>query len=326
MARPLRIQYPDAIYHVTVRGNERREIFRDARDRDSFLELLRQSASIYQVRIFSYVLMENHFHLLLQTPLANLGEFMRHFNIGYTGYYNRRHHRAGHLYQGRYGSILVERGAYLSVLSRYIHLNPVRTQSMAAKPLPTRKKRLESYLWSSLPGYLNPRKRAGFVDYGIVLEDYGGDNTRGRRAYARAMEGDLAHGLKIKEQVIAQSLLGTDPFIAWVQETFLKGRRDRECPPLHQIQRYRAQEEILRTLEKETGKTRDEIRANRGSLRQMAMDLLYRIGGMKGTQIGQIMGVHYSTVSQGRKRLQEKIKRDPKLRKMMNRLEKDLVE
>ena len=326
MARPLRIQYPDAIYHVTVRGNEQREIFRDARDREAFLDLLRQSASIYQVKILSYVLMENHFHLLLQTPLANLGEFMRHFNIGYTGYYNRRHQRTGHLYQGRYRSILVEEDAYLSVLSRYIHLNPVRVQSMAAKPLPARKKHLKSYRWSSLPGYLNPRKRREFVDYETVLEEYGGDHVRGRRSYARAIGGDLAHGLKIKEKVIAQSLLGTDPFIAWVQETFLRGRRDRECPPLHQIQGYRAQEEILRALEKETGRTREEIRADRGSLRQMAMDLLYRIGGMKGTQIGEIMGVHYSTVSQGRKRLQEKIKKDPQLGKIMNRLEKNLAE
>lgn len=188
MARPLRIQYPDAVYHVTGRGNERKEIFRDVRDRRTFLKLLFQSARIYQVKLFSYVLMENHFHLLLQTPLGNLGEFMRRFNISYTGYYNRRNQRVGHLYQGRYQSILVDKESYLSLLSRYIHLNPVRTQGMEAKTAKEKVRYLRDYIWSSLPGYLHTRKREKFVDYGMVLEEYGGDDDRGRRAYQQAIE------------------------------------------------------------------------------------------------------------------------------------------
>lgn len=86
MARPLRIQYPDAVYHVTCRGNEKQNIFRDDSDRSRFLQLLNQSVNIYTVKLHSYVLMNNHFHLLVETPLANLSEFMRHFNIAYIGY------------------------------------------------------------------------------------------------------------------------------------------------------------------------------------------------------------------------------------------------
>jgi len=128
MARPLRVQYPNAVYHVTCRGNEQKPIFRDDIDRKTLLKKLVQSMDIYTVKLYSYVLMNNHFHLLLETPLGNLGEFMRRFNISYTGYFNYRHKRSGHLFQGRYKSILVDKESYLSILSRYIHLNPVRTE------------------------------------------------------------------------------------------------------------------------------------------------------------------------------------------------------
>ena len=101
MARPLRIQYPGAYYHVTCRGNERKEIFLDAHDREVFLEKLSLSLDIYNVSLLAYVCMFNHFHLLLTTPDGNLSEFMRHFNISYTSAFNRRHDRVGHLYQAK---------------------------------------------------------------------------------------------------------------------------------------------------------------------------------------------------------------------------------
>ena len=121
MARPLRIDYSDAYYHVTCRGNEQRAIFRDNQDRRGFLERLQRSLEIYGVRLHGYVLMRNHFHLVVQTPRANLSEFMRHLNVSYTGFYNRRHRRVGHLFQGRFKAIVVEADSYLLELSRYVH-------------------------------------------------------------------------------------------------------------------------------------------------------------------------------------------------------------
>ena len=109
MARPLRIQYPGAVYHVTCRGNEQKKIYLDDEDRKRFLHILAQSLNIYSGKLHAFVLMDNHFHLLLETQLGNLSEMMRHFNISYTGFFNRRHRRVGHLYQGRYKSILVEK-------------------------------------------------------------------------------------------------------------------------------------------------------------------------------------------------------------------------
>jgi len=130
MARALRIKYKNALYHITSRGNERRNIFENDHDREFFSQTLKESLNTYNVILYSYVLMSNHFHLLLETPLANLSELMRQFNITYTSYYNRKYNRVGHLFQGRYKGILVQKDNYLNILSRYIHLNTVRVVKM----------------------------------------------------------------------------------------------------------------------------------------------------------------------------------------------------
>lgn len=321
MARPLRIQYPGAVYHITCRGNERKEIFKDDTDRQTFLETLIQSAKTYNPKLFSYILMENHFHLLIETPLGNLGEFMRHFNITYTGYYNRRHKRVGHLYQGRYKSILVDKEPYLSILSRYIHLNPVRTKTMEKKTEREKVKYLKGYRWSSLHGYISKREKKGFINYAMVLGEYGGDNDRGRATYKERILSDIMGKIEIKDKIIGQSILGEDKFIEWIKDTFLQKEKDRECPSLRAIQRYKAKEEIMGVIEKETGQDIETIKAEKGSIRQAAMDLLYRMGGLTGVEIGEIMGVDYSTVSQGRKRLREKLKKDRKLQQLIDSIE-----
>ncbi len=324
MARPLRIQYPGAVYHVTCRGNERKEIFKDDRDRKTFLELLARSTKIYNIKLFSYVLMENHFHLLAETPLGNLGEFMRHFNISYTSHYNRRHKRSGHLYQGRYKSILIEKAPYLSILSRYIHLNPIRTKTMDKKTVKEKTQYLKNYKWSSLTGYISKRKKEEFIDYAMALKEYGGDSDRGRAAYKKMIYINISAKLDIKDKIIGQSILGREDFIEWVKDKYLTKERDRECPSLKEIQDYKAKGEIIKAVKKVTGKDIEEIRRKKGSLRQIVMDLLYRIGGIKGVEIGRIMGVDYSTVSQGRKRLREKLQKDKKLRQMVSRIEREL--
>jgi len=134
MARPLRIEYPGAFYHVTCRGNERKQIFQDDADRHTFLDILDASLKTFKVSLHGYVLMDNHFHLIVETPEANLGKLMQRFNTAYTIYYNRRHNRNGHLYQGRYKAILIDADEYLLELSRYVHLNPVRIRKYSRSP------------------------------------------------------------------------------------------------------------------------------------------------------------------------------------------------
>jgi putative transposase len=298
------------LYHLTCRGNNRRAIFDDNSDRVAFLEILAQSRQIFGVRLMAYVLMENHFHLLVETPLGNLSKFMRRFNITYTGYFNRRHQRVGHVYQGRYQSFLVEKESYLSEVSRYIHLNPVRSKEQEKPEGESRWIRLRRYPWSSLPGYLDPKTRKPFVDYTFVLEEFGGDTPRARRAYQRRMMEDLSGELATREKVIGQAVLGRDDFIAWVKKTFLGSFQDREVPALTAMKRYRRADEILEILCRETGSTREELISKKHPHRAAAVDLLYRAGGLTGVEIGEIFGVDYSTVSQIRKRLTQKLSHD----------------
>lgn len=180
MARPLRIQFENAYYHVTCRGNARQGIYVDDSHRSAFLKLLVRSAEIYEVRVLAYVLMANHFHLLVTTPLANLQEFMRHLNISYTSHFNRAHERVGHLYQGRYKAFLIEVDSYLQEVSRYIHLNPLRSPDQARKALAKKREYLREYRWSSFPAYLFPGARRSFLQVQEILTSFGGDTPRGQ--------------------------------------------------------------------------------------------------------------------------------------------------
>jgi putative transposase len=322
MARPLRVEYPGAVYHVTSRGNEKKSIFRDSFDREAFLDILVQSQYIFSIRLYAYVLMDNHFHLLLETPLGNLGEFMRRFNITYTSYFNRTHKRVGHLYQGRYKSILVDKESYLSEISRYIHLNPVRIKRIKIKTPEERWNYLANYPWSSLRGYLSEKNKKPFVEYSLVLADFGGDTDTGRSAYQKRIKEDLSGELDIRRKVIGQSILGEDQFIKWLKENFHPKKRDRECPGLTELKRYKAKEEIIEIFLKETGNTLEEVQKKKHWLRPVLMDLLYRVGGLTGIEIGKIFNVGYSTVSQTRKRLALRIEKDKNLNKIIDRIEK----
>lgn len=126
MTRPLRIEYPGAVYHVTARGNRRAQIFMDEKDRDAFFNILAEVNRRFDIRCHTYCLMGNHYHLLLETPRGNLSMAMRQLNGVYTQTFNRQHRKCGHLLQGRYNAILVERDAHLLEAARYIVLNPVR--------------------------------------------------------------------------------------------------------------------------------------------------------------------------------------------------------
>jgi putative transposase len=320
MARPLRIQYEGAVYHVTCRGNERKDIFKDDADRERFLRALQQAVHIYSVKLCSYVLMTNHFHLLVETPLGNLSEFMRHFNITYTGYFNRRHKRVGHLYQGRYTSVLVDRDAYLSILSRYIHLNPVRLKAYDKTPHKEKLRLLLAYPWSSLSGYLSRKKKEPFIDYGLVLGEYGGDTDKARKAYAKALYAEMDKAFEMRREVVGGSVIGGTAFLAWVREQFLETSKDRERPSVQGIHAHVGKESILKAIQQETGKNIATVRRERGPLRQMMMELLYVKGGLTGPEIGALFGVDYSAVSQERKRFREKMNDDRKLKSLYDRI------
>lgn len=151
MARPLRIEYPGALYHLTSRGNARASIYADDRDRRRFLDVLGEVVESYRWCCHAYCLMPNHYHLVVDTPLANLSRGMRQLNGLYTQRYNRRHSRVGHVFQGRFKGILVERESHMLELARYVVLNPVRAGIVGAP---------EDYAWSSLRAHSRARPGA----------------------------------------------------------------------------------------------------------------------------------------------------------------------
>lgn len=180
MARKLRVEYEGAIYHVTCRlvGSWRegdRELFRDDSDRQRFLDSLSERVDLFGIRLYQYVLMANHFHLVVETPQANCSVFMQSLLTSYTVYFNLRHRRHGHLFDGRYKAKLVQGDEYLLELSRYVHLNPVRVSELTS--IKVRRKILRTYMWSSYLQYIGRRKQLDFVTYGPTLALISGGNA-----------------------------------------------------------------------------------------------------------------------------------------------------
>lgn len=232
MARPIRIEYPGAWYHVTCRGNERKTIFRNDTDRQTFLDILATSLENFNVSLHGYILMDNHFHLIIETHESNLGKMMQRFNTAYTVYYNRRHNRNGHLYQGRYRAILIDADEYLLELSRYVHLNPVRLKKYSRVPTEEKKAILEAYRWSSYGGYIRQRERQPIVTYETILTMVGEHDTRKtRRQYKRFVMSGITDDMRETywNDIKWQILKGTEDFADRIYETFISRR---EAPPL----------------------------------------------------------------------------------------------
>ena len=221
MARKLRVEYEGAIYHVAIRGVERRRLFDDDADRERFVERLSKYAGEMEARLYLYCLMSNHVHLLVETPGANLGRLMHRLQTAYTVYYNRRHRRAGHLFQGRYTATLVEGDEYLMKLSRYIHLNPVQVGTLKRLGLGERIKALRGYAWSSFPAYLGKVKPAEGLDERPLLAMMGG-GKQARRDYGRYVETGLVEKDEELEVLRKHATwgIGSDEFTARVQALY----------------------------------------------------------------------------------------------------------
>jgi REP element-mobilizing transposase RayT len=326
MARALRIQYPGAFYHVTCRGNERKGIFLDKQDQKIFLEKLALSSDTYNVPILAYVLMTNHFHLLLTTPDGNLSEFMRHFNISYTAFFNKRHKRVGHLYQGRYKAFMVDADNYLLEVSRYIHLNPVRIKALKKKEIQAA---LMSYEASSLPGFLYKRKRQDFVNYGFLLDTMGGDDSKGRRTYgafvAKGLSQDLDNPLTLGK---GSGIVGDESFTQWIKDTFVGHKKgQREQPALRELKKGFSPEKLMDHFFRLSGERKADIltKGKNAVGRAMLMEFLYRFSQITQPQIGKMVGgIDYSAVSQARSRLRKRLAKDKKLRQKFETLDKDL--
>ncbi len=234
MARHLRVEFPGAIYHVTCRmiGDgrvDKSRLFSAESERARFLEKLGERVEEFDIRLYLFVLMTNHLHLVLETPGGNCSRFMQSLSTAYTVYYNLRHGRHGHLLDGRYKAKLVDGDDYLLRLSRYVHLNPVMVGAQKNKPIEERIVALRAYKWSSYPGYIDRSKVLDFVEYGPILSGMGGKwrNWPGRyRAFVESGLAETDEDFKVALKESPRSI-GGDGFRTWVDELYEK--RVQEC-------------------------------------------------------------------------------------------------
>ncbi|MDO9513837.1 MAG: transposase [Elusimicrobiota bacterium] len=203
MARQIRIEFEGGVYHITTRGNERKNIFLCPDDRRHFLTVLNKSAIRYGIIIYAYSLMDNHYHMVIETPLGNLVKFMHTLNSVYTGYFNRIHKRVGHLFQGRYKSIIVDKDSYLLAVVRYTHLNPVKA-GIISKP--------EEYEWSSYGEYIGTQQNC-LISTDFILSQFD-ENKTGAVEYFKKFHYDAMNKEdSLFAKTVSGLFLGSEKFI-----------------------------------------------------------------------------------------------------------------
>jgi REP element-mobilizing transposase RayT len=225
MARPLRILYPGAVYHITSRGNERKPVFVNDDDRVDFLHILRHVTERFHWICHAYSLMGNHYHLLIETPEGNLSSGMRQLNGVYTQSFNRRNNRVGHLFQGRFKAVLIQKDSHLLEVCRYVVLNPVRAL-MVTKP--------EEWKWSSYRATAGIEKPQPCLSVDWILMQFGSKKAAAQREYRRFVSEGISERSLWKD-VKAQSVLGEEEFTEKFEE-YVKGYQD--IPEIPKSQRF----------------------------------------------------------------------------------------
>ena len=340
MARPLRIERAGAWYHLTARGNERQAIFRAPRDYQHFCELLAEAVERFGWRLHAYVLMKNHFHLLVETTKPNLSRSMQWLGVSYTMWFNRRHQRSGHLFQGRFKSVVVDPTAWGVELSRYVHLNPVRVAALglgkAARaqdrtPSPTvpdpevvrrRLEILHQFRWSSYPAYISQTTAPPWLSCQTILDTMGqGNLTQRQRRYRQSVEASVRQGLPETpwEQLRARVVLGSDKFVRKIQAA-LSGDK-REQPSLRRLAPRSDWAQVIAAIEQLKGKRWKDFAEQRGDWgRDMALYLGRRHGDLKLAQLGALAGgLDYAAVSIAIRRFQHRLGRDKSLAKQLEK-------
>ena len=328
MARPIRILYPGAIYHVTTRGNERKELFQGDEDRTVMQQKLAASLARYQVRLYAYVYMRNHLHLLVETPRANLSRFMQHFSTAYTVYFNRRHQRHGHLLEGRFKARLVESGQYVLRLTRYIHLNPVKIKQVSRLPVARRIDLLRQYRWSSYGGYAGLRGKDAFVDYEPLAAWLGEGKKDGVRAYREFVEGGIAQTDEELAELLQRSskAIGGESFCLWVEEEQQRSLSQFQAPEEIRMRRREVgidPESILLAVSQVCGvELPDLLRLNsRQPGRRLAIKLLVEMGGLSGREVARQMGLASSAaVSRHLRALEAELPKNGTLTRLFNKV------
>lgn len=286
MARPLRVEYPGAFYHVINRGNAGESIYGNDRDREKFLEYLGKAVERFGIRVHTYCLMTNHYHFLIETPEANLSRAIQWLNVSYASYFNRKRQRRGHLFQGRFKSILVDADAYLKHLSRYIHLNPVRANMV---------EQLDLYSWSSYPALVGKTTAPDWLETDWLLSLFGGNRRQAFKAYRDFVEEvEPARVQDPSKDVVAGFILGSMAFVNWVKDAYLSKRSDEaEIPQLREAKPRPTPDAVVAAVCEEFDCDAEWILRKgrkRNTARDVAIYLARELTGVSGVQLGKYFG------------------------------------
>lgn len=320
MSRPLRIEYPDAWYHVMNRGRRSEEIFFTDADRQEFLKVLQESSELWNFRISAFCFMSNHYHLLIQTPDSNLSRGMRHVNGVYTQRFNRAHKKEGQLFRGRYKAVLVDDDSHLIEVLRYIHRNPLRAGIV---------KTLGDYRWSSHQEYMSRARKCSWLHKDDLLTMLTAIKKRQRSAYldfvSKGEPEEIERFYSLKN---LPSILGSDLFKESIREKFSDLVNQPEIPE-------------SKILAPDAGKvilavcgfyrvSREEMlvsrRGNENLPRDVSVYLVRRLCRMTLPSVGSEFGIeNYSTVSSIVQRVKSKIENDKRLLKEIHMIMKEVA-
>lgn len=276
MARPLRIEYDGALYHVTSRGNERKNIFKDDTDRNIFLDTLHKVTQRYNWLCHAYCLMNNHYHLVTETPDGNLSKGMRQLNGVYTQLFNKRHKRVGHIFQGRYKAILIQKESHLLEVSRYVVLNPVRAKAVTGA---------KEWRWSSYCATCGIDKLHPCLTTDWILGQFAKQKRTAEKKYKEFVEAGIGEK-EIWKSVKGQSILGSDEFVEKLIG-YVRGHEDNKEIP-------RSQRYINRpTLEKIFKK---EVLSNRKERNSRIKEAVNRYGYSQ-KEVADYLELYYTTIS-----------------------------
>lgn len=318
MARPLRIEYPGAFYHVMHRGNAQSDIFLSDRDREKFLEYLRDSVERYELKIHTYCLMTNHYHLLVETPQANLSQAIKWINVSYAAYFNRKRQRSGHLFQGRFKAIVVDADEYLKQLSRYIHLNPIRAKMV---------NQLKDYQWSSYPTFSGYKKAPEWLETGWLLSLFGKSKKRYRQFVEDVQYVEIRDPSK---EIVNGLILGGIEFVNWIKTTFLdKMASSKEKPQLIKLKPGIEINRIIAFVCDEFDCERDTI-IQKGSKKNIARDvaiyLSRQMTGESGVTLGNYFGgICGAGITVRSNHIKKQLEKDRKIRRQVSMIKDRII-
>jgi len=317
MARPWRIQFEGAVFHVMSRGVGRRRIFPSDEDYAKFLELAEKAVEKFELDVFAFVLMTNHYHLLLRINKENLSKALAWIQTSYAIYHNHKYKYSGHLFQGRYKSMLVGEESYWKGLSAYIHLNPIRAGMVD---------RIEDYPWSSYLDYTDPDKAHKWVKSEEVLEEFGNSRARQVKSYRqflaqisgreKAVIGDLKHGF----------ILGSKLFVKFVREKFAADieAKDSELTGHDSVRDEGVGERVLEALSKSFNVKRQElvrpVRHKPNLTRDIGIYFLHARTSLSNKEIGRVFGIDSSAVTKASERAGRSMQEDTGLKKKIEAL------